>query len=89
MKEFTNKDYFDQKFNAYCIKQLRFALIETIKHTFSTSVSNLNIQNFSDFVIQLVEHKFLSKLDLFQVFEDLFECVPERELETLFGLMEE
>lgn len=91
LSESYSQSELDLKFQAYLVKHLRISMVELIKDSLlnkKRSLHQLNINNFFEFIVQLVDQEMVSKFDLFVIFEDLFESSPESTLEELFSLME-
>jgi hypothetical protein len=77
-----------ERFQGYLSRAMRKVLLTLLQKLIDRELEAATLEPFFSFGVLCVHRGYLSKKDILDLFEDLFECCPEQKLEQLFPLFE-
>lgn len=76
----------NERFQGYLSRSLRKLLLNILSRDKELAAQSL--QPFFSFAVECVRLSYISKKDILDLFEDLFECCPEQKLQEVFPLFQ-
>ena len=73
-------------FAGYLCRSLRKVLLQMLEKMLTEEVAADTFEPFFKFTVECVQRDYLSKRDILDLFDDLYECCPESKLQQLFPL---
>lgn len=70
-----------ERFQGYLCRAMRKVLLTLLQKLIDRELAAATLEPFFSFGVLCVHRGFLSKKDILDLFEDLFECCPEQKLE--------
>ena len=86
--EDADKRKMQERFQGYLCRAMRKVLLTLMHKLIDRELAAATFEPFFSFGVSCVHKGYLSKKDILDLFEDLFECCSEQKLEQLFPLFQ-